>query len=222
MLHKEVGLTDATVTDEGRFEAIAATWSVDRQNEQIMKGAFEDSITAWQHQGRPVPIHWNHEGSAENVIGSVDPKTMVEADEGLVVEGQLDLQTSEVAREAWRSMKAGRIALSFGYIVTADFKREDGVRELLGIDLFEISLTPSPANRDTRIVSMKSESRGSEELNQWFYEVFGGGRITQQKGRPRVTPEMDREIREIAAKAEAEEAKEAKRNRPVQIKRFQV
>jgi hypothetical protein len=44
-------------------------------------------------------------------------------------------------------MKAGRIALSFGYMVTADFKHEDGVCELLGVDLFEVSLTPGPANR---------------------------------------------------------------------------
>jgi hypothetical protein len=40
---------------------------------------------------------------------------------------------------------------------SADFKREDGVRELLGIYVFEVSLTPGPANRGTRIVSMKSE-----------------------------------------------------------------
>ena len=32
--HKDVGLTDATITDLGHFEAIAATWSVDRQNER--------------------------------------------------------------------------------------------------------------------------------------------------------------------------------------------
>jgi hypothetical protein len=60
-------------------------------------------------------------------------------------------------------MKAGRIALSFGYIVTSDFKRDDGVRELLGVDLYEISLTPSPANPDTRVLSMKGE-RGADDL----------------------------------------------------------
>jgi HK97 family phage prohead protease len=214
MLHKQAALTDATVTDQGRFEAIAATWSVDRQNEQIVKGAFEDSITAWQHQGRPVPIHWNHEGSAENVIGSVDPKTMVEADEGLVVEGQLDLKTSEVSREAWRSMRAGRIALSFGYLVTADFKRDDGVRELLGVDLFEISLTPSPANRDTRILAMKS-ARGSDDLAGVFND-FLTGKSKAAHDRQR----MDKEIEEIAAELEA--AKEAKAVKSFRIHTFEV
>ena len=163
---KEVGI-DATITDAGEFTAIAATWSVDRQNEQIVKGAFEDTLTAWTHQGRPIPVHWNHKGDAANVIGSVDPRSMAETDEGLRVEGKLDLQDSEVAREAWRSMKAGRIALSFGYIVTSDFKREDGVRELLGVYLYEISLTPSPANPETRITSMKSASSGTLFDRTW-------------------------------------------------------
>jgi HK97 family phage prohead protease len=224
MLRKQVGL-DATITDAGEFTAIAATWSVDRQNEQIVKGAFEDTITAWKHQGRPIPVHWDHKGDAASVIGSVDPQSMAETDEGLRVEGQLDLQDSEVAREAWRSMKAGRIALSFGYLVTADFKREDGVRELLGIDLFEVSLTPSPANPDTRIVSMKSsttavlreiDKRASDNL---FSHPAFAPLGTKRK---HVTPEVERDIREVAAKAEAEEAKAARKARPVQIKRFEV
>jgi uncharacterized protein len=208
---KEVALTDATTTDAGEFSAIAATWSVDRQNEQIVKGAFEDTITAWRHQGRPVPVHWNHEGSAENVIGSVDPASMKETDAGLYVEGNLDLQDSETAREAWRSMKAGRIALSFGFLVTHDFKREDGVRELLGIDLYEVSLTPSPANPDTRIVSMKSAgSNGAFSDDDWA-EMFGPARRKTQE-------QIDAEILEVAEGFEKQEAKAA---RPIQIKTFE-
>ena len=53
-------------------------------------------------------------------------------------------------------MKQNAVALSFGYLVTADHKRADGVRELHGIDLFEISITPNPANADKRIVSTKA------------------------------------------------------------------
>ena len=47
-------------------------------------------------------------------------------------------------------------SLSFGYVVTADAERGDGIRELRGIDLFETSVVPHPANPDTRIVEMKS------------------------------------------------------------------
>ena len=90
-----------------------------------------------------------------NVIGSVDPATARETDEGLYVKGRLDLEDSAVAKEAWRSMKDNRVALSFGYLVTGDRKRRDGVRELTELDLFEVTLTPSPANPDTRVLSMK-------------------------------------------------------------------
>ena len=156
MLHKQVAVTDSTVTDLGQFAAIAATWSVDRTGEQIRKGAFAATIEAWRRAGKTVPVHWDHRGEAENVIGSVDAATMAETDAGLYVEGQLDLEDSDVAREAWRSMKSNRIALSFGYLVTADRKRDDGIRELLAIDLFEVTLTPSPANPETRILEMKA------------------------------------------------------------------
>jgi HK97 family phage prohead protease len=235
MLHKEVAL-DAITTDAGEFTAIAATWSVDRQKEQIMKGAFEDTITAWKHQGRPIPVHWNHKGDAANVIGSVDPRSMAETDEGLRVEGQLDLQDSEVAREAWRSMKAGRIALSFGYIVTSDFKRDDGVRELLAIDLYEISLTPSPANPDTRITSMKSASRGSglagvlDDLyvgrTKAAYRESDFARSLRDYLRwpddREVRQLMDREVEKLAAELEAKAARRSKAARPIKIKRFEV
>ena len=60
LLHKQVGLTDVTVTDLGYFEAIAATSSVDRQNEQIRKGAFAQTIKNWQGPPQSVPVHWDH------------------------------------------------------------------------------------------------------------------------------------------------------------------
>ena len=43
-------------------------------------------------------------------------------------------------------------------VVTKSKDREDGVRELLGIDLFEISIVPHPANADTRFVELKAAS----------------------------------------------------------------
>jgi hypothetical protein len=56
------------------------------------------------------------------------------------------------------------VSLSFGYLATDTFKRADGIQELRELDLFEISLTPAPANPDTRILSLKStESRAIDE-----------------------------------------------------------
>jgi HK97 family phage prohead protease len=147
----------ATATDLGWFSAIAAVFgNVDRDGDRIVKGAFATSIEAWQHAGRTVPLHWNHSADPDDIVGSVDPRSMVETDEGLVVEGQLDLDGSDRAREAWRAMKTGSIGLSFGYLTQKHRKAADGANELLAIDLFEISLTPRPSNPSTAVLSMKS------------------------------------------------------------------
>jgi len=154
LIHKAVSADTAT-TEKGEFTALAATWSIDRMSERIVKGAFKSLLEAWAGVGRRVPLHWDHKGEAENIIGSIDPATMAETDDGLYVEGKLDIKDSAVAREVWRLVKANAVGLSFGYLVKRD-RRSDGVRELLDLDLFEVSLTPAPINADTRVLSTKS------------------------------------------------------------------
>lgn len=157
MQHKLLEAKAATTTDLGEFEAIAAAYSVDRVNERIAPGAFTDTIKAWRESGKQIPLHWNHSGDAEDIIGTIDPKSMKEVDgQGLFVKGKLDLGDSDVAKAAWRSMKADRVGLSFGYMVQADSVGEDGVRELKKLDLYEITITPMPANPDTRFIDLKS------------------------------------------------------------------
>jgi HK97 family phage prohead protease len=121
-------------------------------------GAFAKTIEAWRASGKRIPLHWNHSGRAEDIIGSVDPASMRGIPEGLYVRGKLELDTSAVAREAWRSMKANALSLSFGYAAPGTRKRKDGMRELTEIDLFEISVVPSPANPDTRFIELKSDA----------------------------------------------------------------
>ena len=147
----------ATTTELGQFEALAAVFgNIDRDGNRIVKGAFRDTITAWQDMGRSVPLHWAHSPDPEDIVGSVDPASMRETDEGLVVKGQLNLYGSERARQAWRAMKSGNIGLSFGYLVQRKRKAADGANELTALDVFEISLAPGPANPRTRVISMMS------------------------------------------------------------------
>ncbi len=111
--HKAVEAATRTTSDLGEFAAIAATYDVDRVNDRIRFGAFANTIARWQQSGKRVPLHWDHRGEASNVIGSVDPATMQEkAGLGLYVEGKLDVDDSQVAREAWRSMRDDRVSLS--------------------------------------------------------------------------------------------------------------
>jgi uncharacterized protein len=152
----------STVTDQGRFSAIAAAWSVDRAGDQIRRGAFAGTIKRWQQSGKRLPVHWNHETGAESIIGAVDAGSLREAEEGLYVKGQLDLEESEVARSAWRSMKNNAVSLSFGFMTVKSRERGDGVTELLELDLFEVSVVPHPANADTRFLDLKSATGGAE------------------------------------------------------------
>ena len=155
MEHLLLKAATSATTDQGEFTAIAAAYSVDRVKDRIVPGAFKATIARWQQSGKRIPLHWNHEGDPKSIIGTIDPASMLETDQGLVVKGQLDLAESETAREAWRLMKSGSMSLSFGYIVDKSRKAKDGVTDLLAIDLFEISIVPAPANADTRVLSLK-------------------------------------------------------------------
>jgi HK97 family phage prohead protease len=145
-----------TATEQGEFTAIAAAYTVDRVNDQIVPGAFAATIERWRASGKRMPLHWNHQGEAANVIGYIDPASMRETGDGLRVSGKLDIDTSDTAREAWRSMKNNAMSLSFGYVTVKQQKRSDGINELHELDLFEISIVPAPANSDTRVLEMKS------------------------------------------------------------------
>jgi HK97 family phage prohead protease len=157
MQHTVKAATVTATSDLGEFTAIAAAYTLDRDGDEIIFGAFGNSIKKWRQSGKRIPLHWNHSGEASDIIGSVDPAKLREVKgTGLEASGRLDLEESETAREAWRSMKDGRMSLSFGYLVVLQSKRKDGVNELHELDLFEISIVPVPANPDTRVLSMKS------------------------------------------------------------------
>lgn len=155
----------ATATDKGEFVAIAAAYSVDRVGDRIMRGAFSKTINHWRESGKSIPLHWNHQGEPEDIIGAVDPMTVEETKDGLRVAGKIDLSGTK-AQEAWRAMKTGSMSLSFGYMVVSEKQAKDA-NELHELDLFEISVVPGPANADTRFLSLKSlPDLTSEEVGQ--------------------------------------------------------
>ena len=135
-------------------------------------------------------------------------------------------RAAEAAREAWRSMKNNAVSLSFGYMISKSRDREDGIRELLGVDLFEISIVPHPANEDTRFLELKGarETTGVRDLDTVLDDEFRALKATwdridrQRDEEVRKERELERWIEEI----DAETAREAKRNRPIQLQRFEV
>jgi len=84
---------------------------------------------------------------------------MRETRDGLLAEGPPRLDGSATAREVWRLVKSDSIGVSFGYLVTDEEDGADDTRLLKAIDLFEVSLTATPMNGDTRVVSWKSATK---------------------------------------------------------------
>lgn len=161
MMHLTFAAKTATLTDQGEARLLVSTYDKDRGGDVIEPGAFAESISQWQSSGRNIPVHFDHKGDPSSIVGAADPASMRETDQGLVVEAKLDLEDSETAREVWRLVKRNALACSFGYM--ADGKKlEDGTRLLTKIDLFEVTLTPSPMNPHTRVLSWKSASADSE------------------------------------------------------------
>ncbi len=141
---KTQGIALEKVGDAGDFSGYAATWSnVDHQGDRIVKGAFTATLPSFRSQ-RGV-ICWQHDQSRP-VAYVVE---ILEDDVGLFVAAKFHSVPS--AQEA-RTIVLERAAiglphgLSIGFGIAPGGSRFVGnVRELLKLDLLEVSLVAIPA-----------------------------------------------------------------------------
>lgn len=146
-------LDDAT----GEFEAIVAVFgNVDLAGDRIVKGAFADSLKAWEAKGRPIPVIFSHDwNTLTSHIGEVTEAK--ETDEGLWVKAQLDMEDPSAAK-VWRLMKRGTLAeFSFAYDVIEE-KLQNGANELLKLDIIEVGPTLKGMNPATQLLGIKSSN----------------------------------------------------------------
>ena len=153
MEHLLLKATVAAVdTDQGTFEAVISTSNADREKDVVSPAAMVAALHKWN---RPLPLAWNHSTAAEDIFGTVDPRSAYEVDGEVIVKGQVDL-SSTVGQEAWRSFKNGTIGFSYGYLILEATNRKGGGRNITALDVFEITATPTPMNNDTRVLSLKA------------------------------------------------------------------
>ncbi len=140
---------------EGTFEALVAVFgNIDLAGDRIVKGAFADSLKAWEAKGRPIPVVFSHDWqNLDAHIGEVLEAR--ETDEGLHVKAQLDME-DPAASKVFRLMKRGTLVeFSFAYDVVEE-KLQNGANELLKLDVIEVGPTLKGMNPATQLLGVKS------------------------------------------------------------------
>jgi HK97 family phage prohead protease len=124
-----------------RFAGYAALFGKpDAGRDVIRQGAFARTLA---ERGDPLPLFWQHR--ADLRIGWVE--TVAEDARGLRVVAVIDNPSGA----AGLALKRGTVTgLSFGYRARASRRTEAG-RELLDIDLFEVSLVTHPMQHGSRV-----------------------------------------------------------------------
>ena len=138
---------------DGTFAGYASVFGVvDSQRDVVYAGAFKASLKA---RSKPVQLLWQHQW--EKPIGVIEE--IFEDARGLYVRGRLLMEVAQ-AREAYALLKAGVVrGLSIGYSVKRAKRNVDtGVRALLDIELWEVSLVTLPANEAAQVTVVKSNA----------------------------------------------------------------
>jgi HK97 family phage prohead protease len=202
----------------GRFVAVVSTFGPppDTQNDIVTRGAFRGSIAeaSVKYPGALWPIFWMHMyDDPENVIGVV--VAAAETGEGLVIEGQLDLDNKR-AMNVYEGLLGNRIrewSIAYGINkAREDTWNGEHVRYLDELELLEISAVYSGANRFTRTVEVRSRQTAAtvDVLPEPDEVALINARLDQlaSNERPR-SPELARQVDDLITEVRLELAQEA-------------
>lgn len=158
------------VQEDGFFSGYGAVFgNVDWYNDVILPGAFKASLEKWRSKNKMPPVLWNHNDSEP-----IGVYTQIYEDEkGLFVEGKLLIDDVPRAKSTYALLKAGAIdGLSIGYSTKKANQQGNGVRELIEVDIGEISIVTQPANDRSLITSVKNKLEGGELPTLPEFEKF--------------------------------------------------
>ncbi|MHA7820387.1 MAG: HK97 family phage prohead protease [Erythrobacter sp.] len=124
-----------------RFAGYAGLFDIpDADRDTIRRGAFAETLA---RRDTPLPLLWQHRPDQQ--IGEIE--SVSENARGLRVVAKIARSDSRAAA----MLRAGKVSgLSFGYRARVARHSEAG-RELLGIDLFEVSLVTQPLQYGARV-----------------------------------------------------------------------
>lgn len=155
MNRKSFNLEIKAVQEDGFFSGYGAVFgNIDWYNDVILPGAFTASLAKWRAKNKMPPVLWNHNDSEPIGIYT----NIYEDEKGLFVEGKLLINDVPRAKSTHALLKAGAIdGLSIGYSTKKANQQGNGVRELIEVDIGEISIVTQPANERSLITSVKSK-----------------------------------------------------------------
>ena len=142
----------------GTIVAYASVFNnVDSYGDVILPGAFVDTLAEWEKSGRQIPLLYGH-NTADPFLAIGGVTEAHEDHHGLKITAELDLD-NPTAAQVYRLVKARRLAemsFAFNYIDTAVGVRDgQEVMEVKALELFEVSIVPIGANRQSQIVDVK-------------------------------------------------------------------
>lgn len=166
--HKNLPVSFKADGDSGQFTALVSVFNnIDSVGDRMKPGAFKGTLERWRESGDPIPVVFNHDwGSPDAHIGVADPRAVYESEEGLVVQGQLDIADNPVARQVYKLLKRRSLKeFSFGYKVPqgGEKRAKDGANDILEVDLIEVGPTLKGANPATELQAVKSAVQGKPD-----------------------------------------------------------
>lgn len=152
----------------GVFTGYASVWGVaDDVGDVMQRGAFLDSIKKYEEENRKFPVRYMH---GDN--GPVGVITKIQEDDyGLYVEGIIQHEDSDRAKECYAMALSGAVAemsVGFYYVEGAiSYDESTGHWNVYKADLREVSLVDIGSNAETKILTIKSNGdKDSETINR--------------------------------------------------------
>ncbi len=162
-----------SLNEDGMFIGYASVFDViDFQNDQVMPGAFTQSLKNYKEQNTWPKMLWQHDHN--HPIGVwLD---MTEDSKGLLVKGRLLLEVSK-GREAYALLKNGVTnGLSIGFSLEEASTSKQGHQLLHKLNLHEVSLVTYAANPMAKVEWVKSfsiEQRLTKVIEKLSYILRG-------------------------------------------------
>jgi HK97 family phage prohead protease len=141
--------------DDGTFSGYASVFDcVDLHNDQVMPGAFQNSLAKWQFKNELPKMLWQHDG--RQPVGKwVD---IYEDAIGLFVKGKLLIDTS-AGLDAYKLLKHRVVdGLSIGFSMEKATPAKTGHQLIHEVDLHEISLVTFAANPKAKVSWIKNHN----------------------------------------------------------------